>query len=100
MDKNIKARVKKEKAKVKKERKIKAQFTKLNEKKTFEVEISDHAVVRFLQRMYEIDTDLILSEMLTNDDVEKIRIMGTGSFILDNGFKVRFVDNVIITLFK
>lgn len=40
--------------------------------------VSDHAIVRYIERVYGIDIEAIKAELLTEDAREQIKIVGSG----------------------
>jgi len=60
--------------------------------------VSEHAIIRYLQRVYKLDLEKVENEILTTEVKEKIEIYGNGSYSLD-GFGIKVVDNVVVTVF-
>lgn len=61
-------------------------------------QISDHAIVRFLERVKGIDMDVIRSEMLT-PAVERAQTFGAPVVIGKNGERLLIKNGVIITVY-
>ncbi len=66
--------------------------------KTSEIRVSDHALVRYLERRYKLHTDELRAEILTPDRVAAIkagasRISCKGfDFVVKNGVVVTVID--------
>lgn len=59
------------------------------------VAVSDHAIVRYMQRVHEIDIDQIKSEIVGFD--HKAHKLPDGQFGV-NGHKIRVKDGVVVTV--
>lgn len=60
--------------------------------------ITDHAVLRYLERVKGIDIQAIREEILVDDRmVEAIKILGDGLFPVDYG-RLRIRDKMIVTI--
>jgi len=60
--------------------------------------VSEHAMIRYLQRVYKLDLQKIEQEILTPDIQERIICYGNGSYNSEE-FGIKVVDNVIVTVF-
>ena len=63
----------------------------------FKVEITDHAILRYLERVHGIDVSEIKSKILTDKMKFMIETLGNGTFPGD-GYKLRVVDKKIVTI--
>jgi len=59
--------------------------------------VSDHAIVRYLERVKGLDIDAIRKELLP-DDVRQATLMGNGYYPVNGTHKVRVKDGVVITV--
>ena len=63
------------------------------------IEISDHAIVRYLERKYELDIEQVKSMILPDNVAEKIRTLGESCRKYPvNGFNVVIRNGVIVTV--
>lgn len=60
--------------------------------------VSEHAIIRYLQRVYKLDLEKLENEILTTELKDKIKTYGSGSYNLDE-FGIKVVDNVVVTIF-
>jgi DNA gyrase/topoisomerase IV subunit A len=67
-------------------------------KNSNEVIVSEHAIIRYLQRIYKLDLEKLEDEILTDDIKEKIKMFGSGSYNSDD-FGIKVVDNIVVTVF-
>lgn len=65
-----------------------------------EVHVTDHAVVRYLERYMGIDVDHIKDLILANGRREMVRSLRSGRFPIDSGAKIVAKDGVVITIVK
>ncbi len=61
------------------------------------VEVSDHAVVRYLQRVYKLNLSNIKSEIATPELLKKVVERGDGTYSIGN-FSVIVSDGVAVTI--
>jgi len=59
--------------------------------------VSEHALLRYLQRVYELDLSKIEKEILTPETQEKIAELGNGTYP-GEGFSIKVVDGVVVTI--
>lgn len=90
---------------------INQQYTKLlDEKKTVlnqvkrleaentEIKVTDHALVRYLERVKGFDIEAVRNEILSEETIGLIREFdGNGTFPC-NGYRVVLVDNSVVTV--
>lgn len=63
------------------------------------IRISDHALLRYLERRRGLDREAIEAEILTDQLIEQVRVLGgTGKFVSD-GRRVVINNYVIVTIF-
>ena len=61
--------------------------------------ISEHAIVRYFERVLGYDISDIENKMLSDDVLKQMKILGTsGKFPVDNRFKIVLKDNVVTTV--
>lgn len=61
------------------------------------VVITEHAMLRYLQRVHGIDLEQVQREMLPANVEERIRTLGSGLFPVD-GFSLRVRDGQVVTV--
>ena len=62
--------------------------------------VSEHAVLRYLERTMELDLKAVENEILTEETVKQYRILGNGKYPVSNGCKAVIKDNVVLTITK
>lgn len=62
--------------------------------------ISDHAVVRYLERVKGMDIAAIKKEILPDDVAAKTKIGGNGYYPVNGQHKVRVKNGTVITVFS
>ena len=62
--------------------------------------VSEHAVLRYLQRIMELDLKAVENEILTDETLKQYRTLGNGKYPISNGCKAVIKDNVVITITK
>ena len=62
--------------------------------------VSEHAVLRYLQRIMELDLKAVENEILTDETLKQYRTLGNGKYPISNGCKAVIKDNVVITVTK
>lgn len=63
------------------------------------VRVTEHAVLRYLERVRNIDIDLIVEEMLTDSYLrDTIKIVGSGLIPMSEKHSVRVIDRTVITI--
>jgi len=60
--------------------------------------VSEHAVLRYVERVLGIDIDEIRCSILTDEVANQIRQLGSGRFPLGNGFKAVVKQNVVVSI--
>jgi len=66
--------------------------------KSSEPVVSEHALLRYLERKYNLDLEDIKREILTNDNVIMIKNMGNGKYPISDGLKAVVKNNTVITI--
>lgn len=83
-------------------RNMQAELQKLNEELDNlvqdDVVISEHSIIRYLERVLGIDLDLIKDRMLDERNRAAIKILGTGYYPIGNGFKLVVKSNVVVSV--
>jgi len=59
--------------------------------------VSEHALLRYLQRVYELDLSKIEKEILTPETQLKIAEFGNGTYP-GEGFSIKVVDGIVVTI--
>lgn len=62
--------------------------------------VSEHAILRYLERTMELDIKAIEKEILTDETLKQYRTLGNGKYPISNGCKAVIKDNVVITVTK
>ena len=62
--------------------------------------VSEHAVLRYLERTMELDLKAVENEILTEETVKQYRMLGNGKYPVSNGCKAVIKDNVVLTITK
>lgn len=63
------------------------------------ISISEHAIVRYFERVLGYDLDEIRKTILPDSTLKLAEKLGSGTFPA-NDFKIKIVDGMVITLFK
>jgi len=64
------------------------------------VSVSDHAIVRYLERYLELDIQGMKDTILTKDFVLKVKAMGDGKYDLPDGMQCVVRSGVVLTIYK
>ena len=62
--------------------------------------VSEHAVLRYLERTMELDPTAVETEILSEEVVSQYRTLGNGKYPVSNGCKAVIKDNVVLTITK
>jgi hypothetical protein len=62
--------------------------------------VSEHAVLRYLERTMELDLKAVENEILSKEVVSQYRTLGNGKYPVSNGCKAVIKDNVVLTITK
>lgn len=62
--------------------------------------VSEHAILRYLERTMGLDIKAIEKEILTDETLKQYRTLGNGKYPVENGCKAVIKDNVVITITK
>lgn len=76
--------------------KVKAEIKALKDPQI--IEVTDHAVVRYAQRVMDLDIDAIRAKILTDDVKNQINAMGSGKYPIGNGFKAVCCGEKIVSV--
>lgn len=63
-----------------------------------DIKVSDHALIRYMQRVMELDLSGIYDEILSPQLVASICALGDGKYPLGDGWQVIVHNNTIITV--
>ena len=61
--------------------------------------LSEHAILRYLERVYKLDTNKLYEEIITEDLKLNYSKLGNGSYAIDSCM-VKIVDNVVVTILE
>jgi predicted transcriptional regulator len=64
-----------------------------------EIIVSEHAILRYLERVYKLDITKLYEEIVTEELKHNYAKLGNGSYSID-GCMVKIVDNVIVTVLQ
>jgi hypothetical protein len=59
--------------------------------------VSEHAILRYLERVVGIDLEQIKSKIISEKTQTMIETLGNGTYPSE-GFKIKVVDNVVVTV--
>jgi chromosome segregation ATPase len=62
--------------------------------------VSEHAILRYLERVKGLDIKAIEKEILTDDILKLIETLGPNGVYPNNGFKIKMKNNVVITILE
>ena len=62
------------------------------------VVLSEHALIRYLQRVYKLDLEKIEQEIITPELINSVAEFGNGTYTSDGAYSVKVVDGVIVTI--
>lgn len=65
-----------------------------------DIHVTDHAVLRYLERYMGVNVDHIKSLILANGRGEMVRTLRSGRFPIDSGAKIVAKDGVVITIVR
>lgn len=65
-----------------------------------EVVVSEHALLRYCERVYGCDLESIKAEILTPQVVNCINTLGNGKFPTGNGLKAVVKDRVVVSVME
>jgi len=74
----------------------KAELTKL-QTASKDIIISEHAIVRYVERVLKIDMDKLSKEIISDEFKKSVAKLGNGTYTHNNHF-IKVVDNVIVTV--
>lgn len=62
--------------------------------------VSEHAVLRYLERTMELDLKAVENKILSEEVVSQYKTLGNGKYPVSNGCKAVIKDNVVLTITK
>jgi len=77
--------------------KLDRDIKKLQDSKTDELIVSEHAMLRYIERVIGIPLDDIKAKIATSSVINVAKTLGNGTYPVD-GFKVKVIDNVVVTV--
>lgn len=75
---------------------INKQIKEINSKS--DLIISEHAIIRYLERVLDIDINKLESELIPDKVRKQIAILGNGTYSIGDSHKIVVKDNTIITV--
>ncbi len=60
--------------------------------------VSEHAILRYLERVMNVDIEQIRSLILTEDNVTLIENMGSGKYPIGNGMKAVVKNKTVVSV--
>jgi len=60
--------------------------------------VSEHAILRYLERVYKLDLLKIEEEIASPSLYEKVQILGSGTYSCDDDYSAKVVDGIIVTI--
>jgi seryl-tRNA synthetase len=87
-----------EASKLKKEMgQIKQQIDNIKSKTDGKIVVSEHAMLRYIERILGIDLDELQKKILDEEDAKTIRALGNCTYPKD-GFKLKIKDGTVVTV--
>jgi hypothetical protein len=96
--KDQKAVQKKSAEKMKQVQDIKKKIKVLASPTLTDIVVTDHAIVRYLERVKGVDIEEIRRSIVTEKVKEMIDTLGTGLFPINNEFRIKVQDKRVITV--
>jgi len=62
--------------------------------------VTEHAIVRYLERVLEMDMEGIRNQILTQPILDNVKQLGNGIYPNEHGFKVVVRDNTIVSIYS
>lgn len=78
--------------------KLNAAYKRLNKIKHSTVQVSDHAVLRYLERIKGLDLEAIKKEIMPGGSQRLPKALGNGTYPVHNSHRFRVVDGVVVTV--
>ena len=60
--------------------------------------VSEHAMLRYLERVYKLDLFKIESEIASQELLNKVQELGSGTYSCDESYSAKVVDGVVVTI--
>lgn len=79
---------------------LNAELKQIESKKTKPITISDHAMLRYLTRIYKLDVEALRSEILNREDFKSVEILGGNGKIKLSDLTFVLQDYNIVTLYE
>lgn len=76
---------------------VKNKIKQLQSNKKKALVVSEHAILRYLERVENIDINSIIEKISTDKLKEMADVLGNGTFPV-NGFSAKVIDNVVVTV--
>ncbi len=81
-----------------KDNNIKELNERIEKLKNKEIILSEHAILRYLERVVGINMEDVKKKIVTETLKEQYSVLGDGKYPIENEFFVRVKDNVIVTV--
>ena len=73
-------------------------ITKQIENLTKDFTVTEHALLRYCERTYNIDLNEVSKKIVESESLKRYDLYGNGEYPLDNGLKMIIKDKIIITI--
>ena len=60
--------------------------------------VSEHAMIRYLERVYKLDLFKIEAEIASAELFTKVQELGSGTYSCEDGYSAKVVDGVVVTI--
>lgn len=60
--------------------------------------VSEHAMLRYLERVYKLDLEKLHLEIVPVAMRESILELGSGNYCVDSSFHIQVIDNVVVSV--
>lgn len=62
--------------------------------------VTDHALIRYMERVMQIDVERLRNELLSGGRAELIRTMGTGQLHTPEGATLLIIDSKVVSVLR
>ena len=77
---------------------IKQIETEIDQLTKSEPVVTEHAIIRYMERVRNYDIEILENEILTDDLKTQIKTLGNGKYPIGNGFRAVVKDNSIVSI--
>jgi hypothetical protein len=71
---------------------------KIQKLESNQIILSEHAILRYLERVENIDIEEVKNKILTEEFKKQFSVLGDGKYPIGNKFFARVKDNVVVTI--